>query len=281
MERSSAVRESLAALLAARRWGEVSILPEVGSTNVEVQRLGADWSAVVAERQSAGRGRRGRAWDDGRGHGIACSVLVPLSALTRVEGGSDEASEDAATALGWVPLATGVAVRDCLARLGVEAVLKWPNDVLVPVAGEERKICGILCEVVPGGRGGPEHVVVGVGINLSHGQADLPVPHATSLRLVAEAAARPAPTREEVVPTLLQALRDRLDPLDLGAVRADYRQACVTIGREVDVHLPDGTVVRRTAEGVDDDGRLRVVGDGASATVSAGDVHHVRHQSSP
>lgn len=277
MERSSAVRESLAALLAARRWGEVSILPEVGSTNVEVQRLGADWSAVVAERQTAGRGRRGRAWDDGQGHGIACSVLVPLSAITALEA---EAGVEG-TALGWVPLATGLAVRDCLERLGVEAALKWPNDVLVPVEGDERKICGILCEVVPGGPDGPQQVVVGIGINLSHDVADLPVPHATSLRLIAEAADRPAPSREEVVPALLEALRDRLDPLDLESVRRDYRLACVTIGREVDVHLPDGTVVRRFAETVDDDGRLRVVGDGASATVSAGDVHHVRHQPSP
>lgn len=277
MERSSAVRESLAALLAARRWGEVSILPEVGSTNVEVQRLGADWSAVVAERQTAGRGRRGRAWDDGQGHGIACSVLVPLSAITALEA---EAGVEG-TALGWVPLATGLAVRDCLERLGVEAALKWPNDVLVPVEGDERKICGILCEVVPGGPDGPQQVVVGIGINLSHDVADLPVPHATSLRLVAQAAGRPAPSREEVVPALLEALRDRLDPLDLESVRRDYRLACVTIGREVDVHLPDGTVVRRSAEMVDDDGRLRVVGDGASATVSAGDVHHVRHQPSP
>ena len=277
MERSSAVRESLAALLAARWWGEVSILPEVGSTNVEVQRLGADWSAVVAERQTAGRGRRGRAWDDGQGHGIACSVLVPLSAITALEA---EAGVEG-TALGWVPLATGLAVRDCLERLGVEAALKWPNDVLVPVEGDERKICGILCEVVPGGPDGPQQVVVGIGINLSHDVADLPVPHATSLRLVAEAAGRPAPSREEVVPALLEALRDRLDPLDLESVRRDYRLACVTIGREVDVHLPDGTVVRRFAETVDDDGRLRVVGDGASATVSAGDVHHVRHQPSP
>lgn len=277
MERSSAVRESLAALLAARRWGEVSILPEVGSTNVEVQRLGADWSAVVAERQTAGRGRRGRAWDDGQGHGIACSVLVPLSAITALEA---EAGVEG-TALGWVPLATGLAVRDCLERLGVEAALKWPNDVLVPVEGDERKICGILCEVVPGGPDGPQQVVVGIGINLSHDVADLPVPHATSLRLVAQAAGRPAPSREEVVPALLEALRDRLDPLDLQSVRRDYRLACVTIGREVDVHLPDGTVVRRSAEMVDDDGRLRVVGDGASATVSAGDVHHVRHQPSP
>lgn len=277
MERSSAVRESLAALLAARRWGEVCILPEVGSTNVEVQRLGADWSAVVAERQTAGRGRRGRAWDDGQGHGIACSVLVPLSAITALK--AEDGVEG--TALGWVPLATGLAVRDCLERLGVEAALKWPNDVLVPVEGDERKICGILCEVVPGGPDGPQQVVVGIGINLSHDVADLPVPHATSLRLIAEAAGRPAPSREEVVPALLEALRDRLDPLDLESVRRDYRLACVTIGREVDVHLPDGTVVRRFAETVDDDGRLRVVGDRASATVSAGDVHHVRHQPSP
>ena len=105
MERSSAVRESLAALLAARRWGEVSILPEVGSTNVEVQGLGADWSAVVAERQTAGRGRRGRAWDDGQGHGIACSVLVPLSAITALEAEAGLVIDgDRAAALGYAAL---------------------------------------------------------------------------------------------------------------------------------------------------------------------------------
>lgn len=278
MERSPAVRESLAALLAARRWGEISIVAEVGSTNVEVRHLDADWSAVVAERQSAGRGRRGRAWDDGAGHGIACSVLVPMPAVTS----GAATAEDEGVALGWVPLATGLAVRDCLQDMGIEAGLKWPNDVLVVTGdGEERKICGILCEVVPGDAGGTGHVVVGVGVNLSHTEADLPVPHATSLRLAAEAAGRPAPTRAEVVPALLDALRDRLDPLDLGTVRADYRAACLTLGREVDVHLPDGAVVRRSAEAVEDDGRLRVSGEGGSATVSAGDVHHVRHQPSP
>ena len=278
MERTRAVRESLAALRAARRWGEISIVAEVGSTNVEVQRLGADWSAVVAERQSAGRGRRGRAWDDGAGHGIACSVLVPMPAVTSRAATAD----DEGVALGWVPLATGLAVRDCLQDMGIEAGLKWPNDVLVVTGdGEERKICGILCEVVPGDAGGTGHVVVGVGVNLSHVEADLPVPHATSLRLVAEAAGRPTPTRAEVVPALLDALRDRLDPLDLTTVRADYRAACLTLGRDVDVHLPDGSVVRRTAAAVEDDGRLLVSGDGRSDTVSAGDVHHVRHQPPP
>lgn len=268
MERTPAVHESLAALRAGRPWGEILIVPEVGSTNVAVRDLGADWSAVVAERQTAGRGRRGRAWADTEGHGIACSVLAPFA------GDPD--------LLGWVPLATGLAVRDCLARLGVEAVLKWPNDVLVvTAAGEERKICGILCEVVPGPDGRPRQVVVGVGINLGHGQEDLPVPTATSLRLVAEAAGRPVPDRAEVVAALLDALRDRLDPLDLAVVRPDYEAACATLGREVDVHLPDGSVVRRRAEGVDEGGRIRVTGSEGSVTVSAGDVHHVRHQPPP
>lgn len=271
MERSRDATESLAALRAGRAWGEVLLVPEVGSTNAEVVDLGADWSAVVAERQTQGRGRRGRTWSDAEGHGIACSVLAPLE----VRGGPAEVG------LGWVPLATGLAVRDCLSALGVDAGLKWPNDVLVTTPAGERKICGILCEVAPRRGPGPDgpRVVVGVGINLTHTEAELPVPTATSLRILAEEAGRPVPSRAEVVPALLDALRDGLDPVDLTSLRQDYGQACTTLGREVAVHLPDGTLLRGRAEGVAQDGRLRVsTADGGSVTVSAGDVQHVRHQ---
>lgn len=260
------VRHTLAALRPGRAWGEIRLVDEVGSTNLEVRGL-PTWSAVVARRQSAGRGRRGRAWSDAAGHGIACSLLAAVDVDARGDG-----------ALGWVPLATGLAVRDCLVSVGLDAALKWPNDVLA--GPQEQKICGILCEALPPSRttGDPARVVVGVGLNLAHGPADLPVVTATSLRLLAEAAGRPAPTREQVVPALLDALRDRLDPLDLDSLRADYREASATLGREVDVHLPDGSVLRGRAEGVDDDGRLQVTGAQGSATVSAGDVHHLRHQ---
>ncbi len=265
MEPTPVVRETLAALRPGRAWGEVRLVDEVGSTNLEVRGLPV-WSAVVARRQSAGRGRRGRAWSDTEGHGIACSLLAEVD----VDGQGDGA-------LGWVPLATGLAVRDCLVSLGLDAALKWPNDVLA--GPSEQKVCGILCEALPpSAKGERPRVVVGVGVNLDHEAADLPVPTATSLRLLARAAGRPAPTRDEVVPALLDALRDRLDPLDLTSLRRDYREASATLGREVDVHLPDGSVLRARAEGVDDDGRLRVAGPQGSATVSAGDVHHLRHQ---
>ncbi|GAA3620699.1 biotin--[acetyl-CoA-carboxylase] ligase [Marihabitans asiaticum] len=272
MTSSPAAQGLRAALRGGRVWGDLVVVDEVGSTNVEVTRLAEPWSVVLARRQTAGRGRRGRSWSDSEGLGLACSMLVPGTP-----------PDD----LGWVPLAVGLGVRDCLSGLDLPTSLKWPNDVLADIAGEERKVCGILCEARPGrAKGGPAaspaagatEVVVGVGVNLDHDRGQLPVETATSLRLLAEEHAVAPPDRAEIAPSLLDAVRDRLEQVGSDSLRSDYRAACATIGRQVVVHRPDGSVLHGVGEDVAPDGRLVVLADGSSATVSAGDVQHVRHR---
>ncbi|RWU84637.1 biotin--[acetyl-CoA-carboxylase] ligase [Janibacter hoylei PVAS-1] len=247
------VQRLATALPTSQGWGEVHHLSVVGSTNVEAAERALVWSPVVAELQTAGRGRLGREWHEVPSAGLAMSVLVPLTPSP-----------------GWLPLVAGLAVRSALAEVGVAARLKWPNDVLVP-GDDDRKVCGILCQLQPSGTG----VVVGIGINVHHERADLPVGTATSLRLVGADV-----DRTDLAASVLGHLRRLHGELsdDAGAkgVRRAYREACVTLGLEVDLHRPDGTLERVTATGVDDDGRLVVDGPAGSATVAAGDVQHVR-----
>lgn len=111
-------------------WGEVVHLPRVDSTNATAAARGALWSPVVTDHQTAGRGRLGRPWQDAPGASLAMSVVVP-----------------AVQPPGWLPLATGLAVRSALVDEGVDAHLKWPNDVLLPGDGD-RKVCGILLSLI-------------------------------------------------------------------------------------------------------------------------------------
>ena len=122
-------------------------------------------TVLVADYQSAGRGRLGRTWTAPPGTSIAMSVLVRPD-------GVDPARWT------WLPLLTGLAVADGLSgAAGLEARLKWPNDVLVG----DRKVCGILAERVETPVG--PACVVGMGINTHLERADLPVPTATSVAI--------------------------------------------------------------------------------------------------
>lgn len=242
-------------------WATPEWHPSVGSTNVEV--LADPWPGrvVVADHQTAGQGRRGRTWTAPPGTSLAVSVAVPAP------GGTD---------LAWVPLVSGLAVARALtdSRYAVSARVKWPNDVLAPEEGRLRKLCGVLAQAVPDGRHGPV-VVVGAGINIDQLRADLPGDTATSWRLVRGGGAPvPEGAREEL-------LRDYLDHLAHGlanpqAARTAYRERCDTLGRVVELHLPDGSVRTGRATAVTDGGLLQV-DDGDTRTVHhVGDVVHVR-----
>jgi BirA family transcriptional regulator, biotin operon repressor / biotin---[acetyl-CoA-carboxylase] ligase len=189
----------------------------------------------------------------------------------------------------WLPLLAGLGVVDALRRVcGVDAGLKWPNDVLVPEAergarpGDAplRKVCGVLAEAVPGPDGVPVAAVVGFGLNVDQAREELPVPTATSLRLAGSATL----DRDTVLRACLRAVAVRYrrwvdaagDPRAAG-VGAAYREACLTLGRVVEVHLPGSDPVRGVAEEVDDEGRLVVATEGGERrALAAGDVVHVR-----
>ena len=137
-------------------WRTLDVVAETGSTNADlVARVAAGqdiaWSVLVAEDQIAGRGRNGRSWSAVPRAQISMSVGVPTDGLP-------------ATAWGWVPLITGLAVVDAVAEVtGVPVGLKWPNDVLARHDG--RKLAGILAVVASPAAA----IVVGVGYNVSLG----------------------------------------------------------------------------------------------------------------
>src|SRR3954447_1942237 len=154
----------LARVLSPDGW-RVEVLDTTPSTNqVVADRARAGEPAglgVVAEQQTAGRGRLDRVWLSPARAGLTFSVLL-RPALP-------------ATDWGWVPLLAGLAVARALrARAELDATVKWPNDVLVG----ERKVCGILAEVPA-----PGAVVVGIGLNVTTRRDELPVETATSLQL--------------------------------------------------------------------------------------------------
>ena len=156
----------------------------------------------------------------------------------------------------------------------MDALLKWPNDVLLP-GDEGRKVCGILCQ------SGPKGVVVGIGINVAHERGELPVETATSLRLVGADV-----DRTDLAAAVLNHLAGSHRAMAtsgtaLEEVRAAYAQACDTVGRRVVVHHPDGTREEVDATGIDVDGHLCITGDAGSATVAAGDVQHIRLPGAP
>jgi BirA family biotin operon repressor/biotin-[acetyl-CoA-carboxylase] ligase len=247
-------------------WRRIDVRTETGSTNADAAEAAGQGEAeglvIVAEQQRAGRGRRDRQWVSPPRAGLTLSVLLrPGPAVPQ-------------RTWGWLPLLAGVALREAVElRAELGATLKWPNDLLVGDA----KCAGILAEVTG------DAVVVGIGLNVTTRADELPAPTgvpATSLRL---AGARTT-DRDPLLRTLLRSLaqwyegwREAGGDAEMCGLLGAYRKACATIGRDVTVHLPTGSVLTGTVTTVDIDGQLVIrTDDGAESRVSAGDVLHVR-----
>ncbi|MDQ2797215.1 MAG: biotin--[acetyl-CoA-carboxylase] ligase [Actinomycetota bacterium] len=248
-------------------WAEVEHHASIGSTNARATQLGRPWVVVAADHQSAGRGRLARRWDAPPGRSVAVSATVPVPA----------------SGAGWLPLLTGLAVTEAVeATTSLSAELKWPNDVLLP-SDDDRKVSGILCEVVVT-RAGPL-VVIGAGINVSQSRAQLPVDTATSLLLAGAHVTESTGT--DLVVAYLQRLADRYAALvaapvsggALAVLAAEYRTRCSTLGRRVRLTRvgTDGAIdVVGVAVDVDAEGRLVIDGPGGLTAWAAGDVVHAR-----
>lgn len=258
-------------------WTAVDLVASTGSTNADLLARAAaspdtpEGQVLVAEEQTAGRGRLGRSWTSVPGASLTFSVLLRPASVPPGR-------------RGWLPLLAGVAVASAVRSVadgdggdggGVRAVLKWPNDVLVG----DRKLAGILAEQSPDASA----VVIGVGINVATSADALPLSPsglpATSL-LVEGASV----SRETLLLSILgrleswyAAFRSDPDPTRTGLLDA-YRSLCATLGQTVRVELPVGRVLAGTATDIDSDGRLLIEespGD-LPKPVSAGDVVHVR-----
>jgi BirA family biotin operon repressor/biotin-[acetyl-CoA-carboxylase] ligase len=255
-------------------WTRIDVCAETGSTNLDVTEAAAAGAAeglvVVAEQQVAGRGRRDRQWQSPPRAGLTLSVLLRPGAA-RPEHGWPALAPGT---YGWLPLLAGVALLEAVRRVAeVDALLKWPNDLLVG----DGKCAGILAEA------SGEAVVVGIGLNVSTRAEELPVTTgapATSLKLSGAAVA----DRDPLLRALLRGLagwyagwREAGGDAELAGLLATYRRESATIGRRVRVLLPAGGELAGEATDVDSLGQLVVrTADGIDHHVSAGDVLHVR-----
>lgn len=254
----SALRRSL--LTDGALWTDVQVHARSASTNSDVAaaaRAGAaEGLVVVAETQTAGRGRLGRSWTTPPRAGLTFSMLLRPAFPTAT--------------WGWLPLLAGLAVAEPVGRQGgLDITLKWPNDILVG----GRKLGGVLTEVVGTG------VVVGFGLNVSLHADELAVATATSLAIEGSEVIDRDPVLRAVlrrVAELYAALGSAAGDADRAGLRAAYRSACSTIGSPVRVELPDGQAIVGTATDVDPGGRLAVSTSAGHRLVAAGDVVHLR-----
>jgi len=252
-------------------WTALDVVASTGSTNVDLlaraagDAAGPEGQVLVAEEQTAGRGRLGRTWTSVPGASLTFSVLLRPATVP-------------AARRGWLALLAGVAVASAVRSAtggGVAAVVKWPNDVLVG----DRKLAGILAEQSPDGSA----VVIGTGINVATPADALPVSPSglagTSLLVEGAAVAREALLLEVLrqLERWYVAFRADPDPVRTGLLDA-YRPLCVTLGQKVRVELPVGRFMTGVARGIDPDGRLLVSDnpDDPPMAISAGDVVHVR-----
>lgn len=226
---------------------------EVDSTNrvaLDLARAGApEGVVVVADAQTAGRGRRGRTWEAAPGSSLLVSVLLrPRLASPRMH---------------LVVAAVSLAAADaCEVVAGFRPGLKWPNDLVVG----DRKLAGVLAEVTG------EAVVVGMGLNVS-----APAPWPPGAVAAEEAVGRPLVV-DRLLDAFLSSLEVRYGRWD--AVASDYRRGCTTLGRLVRVDLADESFTG-TAADVSDDGQLLVDVGMCLRTVAAGDVVHLRPTLAP
>ncbi len=244
--------------LAAGRF-DVDGLEECDSTNSELLRRAEGGvpagTVVVADRQTAGRGRRGRSW-----------LSSPQSALTfsllwRFPG--------PVSGLAGLSLAVGVAIAKGLESLGAKRVmLKWPNDILLERAGDFAKLGGVLVELVSDRRG--TQAVIGIGLNLNEPQGEL-LQAAAGL----DAGLSPLPDRHVLLAQLLMALAETLDRFAQGgfaALRQEWQARHAWQRRPVRVLQDSQVEGEGICRGCDADGALLIETASGLQRVLAGDV---------
>nr|WP_245190288.1 biotin--[acetyl-CoA-carboxylase] ligase [Leucobacter exalbidus] len=297
---------------------EVFWREEATSTNAELRELAQEraregtplphGTVLATANQTAGRGRLDRQWLTPPGTAIAMSVFVRGFGA---KSGSAQSTGWGELGPAWLPLIVGSAVQAALQPLftavcdgesdgqgedllGFEqrevlrVGVKWPNDVHVRNEDDAmegrpgKKLCGILCELLPDGT-----AIVGAGVNLLIPEWELPTDRATSL-LAAGAAVTDAesfddPAGAELADRVLAGIAGELLKLtELAAVHPEavrnrVLRNSLTIGTEVRVHLPGGQLIDGRARSLAEDGSLIVdLPTGGELTVSAGDVEHLR-----
>ena len=245
------------------RFADIRWVDETGSTNADLLALARDGApegvVLVADHQTAGRGRAGRSFVAPPGASLLVSVLL----------------RPPAKVAGLSSMAIALAAADAVDELAqFRPRLKWPNDLVWPGDGstDDRKLAGILAEAHwPSER--EVAVVLGIGINVNWPE-ELP----DELRDIAIAVNHVAGVevdREQLLVRMLQRLDERYDDLRDGTIVSAWRDASATLGRRVRVDLGSETI-EGVATDITSEGHL-IVGD---RTIAVGDVHHLRVEGS-
>ena len=222
----------------AQYWS-VSVTEETTSTQIDLANNFKAGNVLVAEYQSAGRGRLDRKFEVPPRKGLTFSFCL-----------------DAQAELGWIPLITGLAVSNAINKYLNQNLtnVKWPNDLLI----DGKKLAGILSEKNSFG------VVVGVGINIFQTREELPIDNAVSLSMFGEI------DRTELLIEILNELGNMLS--NIAIHKNEYRSKCATLGKTVRVTLPNGEVIEDMAIAISEEGALLL----KNREISVGDILHLR-----
>ena len=222
----------------AQYWS-VSVTEETTSTQIDLANNFKAGNVLVAEYQSAGRGRLDRKFEVPPRKGLTFSFCL-----------------DAQAELGWIPLITGLAVSNAINKYLNQNLtnVKWPNDLLI----DGKKLAGILSEKNSFG------VVVGVGINIFQTREELPIDNAVSLAMFGEI------DRTELLIEILNELGNTLS--NIAIHKNEYRSKCATLGKTVRATLPNGEVIEDMAIAISEEGALLL----KNREISVGDILHLR-----
>jgi BirA family transcriptional regulator, biotin operon repressor / biotin---[acetyl-CoA-carboxylase] ligase len=221
---------------------------EIDSTNTYALEHGEPGSVILADSQTAGRGRRGRTWISAPGKGLWFTVMMgaPLEGLV---------------------MAAALAVRDAIAPRHA-ATIKWPNDIL----GNGRKCCGILIE----SQG--DRTALGIGVNVYHAADDFPPElrdKAGSLTSIFGGSW----SRETLLLDILRHLDQKVMLIQQGRfeeIRSEWVQACALIGRRIAINDDTGTV-----EDIDPRGAIQLQTAQGMKTVLSGDIRYLDGDGKP
>jgi BirA family transcriptional regulator, biotin operon repressor / biotin---[acetyl-CoA-carboxylase] ligase len=266
--------DSIRSTLATRVLGHrIELFEQLSSTNLEATTLGQSGvehgTVVIADRQTAGRGRLARTWFSPGGANVYCSLVLR----------TDMPTNRLPEWLSWLPLITALAAAEAIESvISAPVSLKWPNDLLM--AG--RKVGGILCENLQASPSGPFQVI-GVGINVNMNPDDFPAElreSASSLWNETHAVV----DRNRLIAQFLLEMEQCLEELDgrgSQQLALAYQRRCSTIGSKVRASLADGSEVTGYAESISQDGSLRITiqsGTSGEKTVElrVADIVHLR-----
>jgi BirA family biotin operon repressor/biotin-[acetyl-CoA-carboxylase] ligase len=250
----SDLRKSLAGL----PLGGICYLESTGSTNDVALAWAAegapDFSLVVADRQTSGRGRMGRKWFTSPGAALALSVILRPSEQEREN-------------IGLFSGLGALALVDALKNYGISAQIKWPNDVLVA----RKKTAGILVETAWMGAE-VESLVLGMGVNVSPAA----IPPEGELNFPAtwiQSEARNPVERFDLLRSLMVALIKWRPRLGTGHFLCEWQDALAFRGEIVQVWLGETETVIGALDGLEADGSLRLVVNGAQRLIRYGEIH--------